>query len=297
MKQPITKEALIAKIAGYGSAFAPGERNEYSNANYALLSFIAEDLTGKDYAQLVAEMISEPCVLESTYYGEAISVANHEAQSYTKLADWQPATETDMSVPAGAGALSSTPTDLNRFLNCLFNHQIVSAESLDSMMVVKGYHGMGLMAVPFYEKQAYGHTGGIDGFQSNAFYFPSDKVSIAYLSNGVVMPLNDILIGALSIFFGREYTLPTFRTLTLDSATLSKYPGVYSSPSFPLKVTITQQGSTLMGQATGQPSFPLEAYETDKFKFDPAGLRLDFVPSDNTMLLHQGGQTFELKRE
>ncbi len=297
MEQPITKEALIAKIADYESAFAPEERNEYSNANYALLAFIAEDLTGKDYVQLVAEMICEPCALESTYYGGAIAVSNHEAQSYTKLTDWQPATETDMSVPAGAGALASTPNDLNRFLDCLFNHQIVSAESLDTMMVVKGYHGMGLIPVPFHEKRAYGHTGSIDGFQSNAFYFPSDKVSIAYLSNGVVMPLNDILIGALSIFFGREYALPTFETLTLDSATLSKYLGVYSSPSFPLKVTITQKDNTLIGQATGQPSFPLEAYETDKFKFHPAMLKLDFAPSDGIMLLHQGGQTFELKKK
>ena len=297
MEQPITKEALIARIADYGSAFAPGERNEYSNANYALLSFIAEDLTGKDFARLVAEIVCEPCALQNTYYGGAINVANHEAKSYTKLTDWQPATETDMSVPVGAGALVSTPTDLNQFLTCLFNHQVVSAESLDSMMTIKGYHGMGLVQVPFYDKRAYGHTGGIDGFQSNAFYFPNEKVSVAYVSNGVAMPLNDILIGVLSIYFGRDYALPTFETLTLDSAILAKYVGVYSSPDFPLKVTISQKDNTLIGQATGQPSFPLEAYEEDKFKFDAAGLKLDFVPADGIMRLLQGGQTFDLKRE
>ena len=297
MEKPITKEALVAKIADYGSTFAPGERNEYSNANYALLSFVAEDLTGDDFAQLVAEMVCEPCALQNTYYGGAINVANHEAKSYTKLADWQPATETDMSVPVGAGALVSTPTDLNQFLTCLFNHQVVSAESLDSMMAIKGYHGMGLVQVPFYDKRAYGHTGGIDGFQSNAFYFPNEKVSVAYLSNAVAMPLNDILIGVLSIYFDREYALPTFETLTLDSATLAKYVGVYSGPDFPLKVTITQKDNTLIGQATGQPSFPLKAYETDKFKFDGAGLKLYFIAADGIMRLNQGAQTFELKRE
>jgi CubicO group peptidase (beta-lactamase class C family) len=297
MERPITKEALIAKIAGYKSAFAPGERNEYSNSNYALLSFIAEELTGKDFAQLIAKMVGEPCALQSTYYGGAISVANHEAQSYAKQTDWQPATETDASVLAGAGAMVSTPTDLNRFLTCLFSHQVVSAASLDSMMSIKGYHGMGLVQVPFYEKQAYGHTGGVDGFRSNAFYFPDERVSVAYLSNGVAMPLNDILVGVLSIYFGRDYTLPTFETLTLDTATLDEYVGVYSSPDFPLSVLITRKDSTLIGQATGQAPFSLEAYEVDKFKFDPAGLKLYFIAADNVMRLNQGGQTFELKRK
>lgn len=298
MEKPIAKEALVARIAAHESAFAPGERNEYSNANYVLLSFVAEDITERSFAQLVEETVCEPCELVSTYYGKAISVANHEAKSYTKFTGWQPATETDMSVPAGAGALVSTPTDLNRFLTCLFTHRIVSAESLDTMMTVKGYHGIGLVPIPFYDKQAYGHTGGIDGFRSTAAYFPKEKVAVTYLSNGVVMPLNDVLIGALSIFFGRDYTLPTFTApLELEAAELDQYLGIYSSPGFPLRVTITQQNNTLIGQATGQSSFPLEAYEVDKFRFDPAQLKLKFVPQDDKMILRQGGQTFELTRK
>ncbi len=53
----------------------------------------------------------------------------------------------------------------------------------------------------------------------------------------------------------------------------------------------------LIGQATGQPSFPLEAYETDKFQFSQAGLKLEFLPVDNKMISRQGGGEFELTRE
>ena len=78
---------------------------------------------------------------------------------------------------------------------------------------------------------------------------------------------------------------------------MDKYLGVYSSPNFPLKVTITKKENVLVGQATGQPSFPLEAYETDKFQFSQAGLNLEFIPRDNKMILIQGGGEFELIKE
>lgn len=298
MEQPITREDLVKKIVANGSAFQPGEKAEYSNANYVLLSLIAERIEDKPFEQIVQKTLCEPCSLENTYYGKAISVKDNEAKSYRKLGDWQIATETDMSVPLGAGALVANPTDLNRFLHCLFNHEIVSEETLETMMEIEDGYGMGMFQIPFYEKKAYGHTGGIDGFQSNAGYFPREKVSVAYTSNGVVMPMNDILIGVLSIYFGRAYELPEFvEALTLTSEELDKYLGVYSSPSFPLKVTISKEENTLLAQATGQPSFALEAYETDKFKFDQALLKLEFIPEDNAMILKQGGKEYELKRE
>lgn len=78
---------------------------------------------------------------------------------------------------------------------------------------------------------------------------------------------------------------------------LSKYVGVYSSPSFPLKVTITKKEKTLVGQASGQSAFPLEATEMDKFKFEQAGLVLEFQPLENKMILKQGGGVFTFSRE
>ena len=298
MEQPISKEDLVKKIVANGSSFEPNEKAEYSNANYVLLSLIAERLKNKEFGELIREVIGEPCALENTYYGAAISVKDDEAKSYTKRGDWQAATETNKSVPMGAGAIVSTPTDLNTFLNCLFNHTILSKESLSTMMEVEDGYGIGMLPIPFYDKTAYGHTGSIDGFQSNAAYFPQEKVSVAYTSNGVVMPMNDILIGVLSIYFGRDYELPEFEeALSLKSEELDQYLGVYSSPDFPLKVTITKEDNILIGQATGQPSFALEAYEVHQFKFDQAMLELEFVPEDNIMILKQRGGEYELTRE
>ena len=112
------------------------------------------------------------------------------------------------------------------------------------------------------------------------------------------MVANDILIGALSIYFNRDYQLPAFSpAISLTSEELDQYMGVYSTPTFPLKLAITKNKNVLIAQGTGQPSFALEAFGTHKFKFDQANLKIEFKPLENKLILQQGGGTFELTRE
>lgn len=298
METPISKEDLVKKIVKNGNTFLPDEKMEYSNSNYVLLTYIIEKIEGKEFPEILQERICVPCSLTDTYYGGEISSARNEAQSYTKRKQWTPATETHMSIPAGAGAIVSTPTDLNKFLQCLFKGKLSSTVSLETMTDLNDGYGMGMYQVPFHTRKAYGHNGGIDGFRSNAYYFPDEDVSIAYTSNAASMALNDINIGVLSIFFGKPYKFPEFKEpLLLAPQLLDQYVGVYSSPTFPLKVTITRSDSVLTAQATGQPSFVLEAYEENKFRFNAARLKMEFMPETNTMILVQGGKEFELNKE
>ena len=292
----ISREKILKKIVKYGSAFEPDTKAEYSNSNFVLLTLIAERLTGKTYDDLVGE-IALDCGLTRTEVGGKIS--GNQALSYNKSGEWKLARETDMSVPLGAGAIISTPTDLNRFLRSLFfDGKLVSDKSLQQMKKMVDGFGLGLLQAPFYDKKAFGHTGGIDGFRSTAFYFPADEVSVSYTANGEVMPANNILIGVLSIYFGRTYDLPNFAdAIAVTSEQLDQYLGVYSGSNFPLKITITKKGNELIGQATGQPSFPLEAYEEHKFRFEQAGLTMEFLPDENKMMFKQGGGTFKLAKE
>jgi hypothetical protein len=64
-----------------------------------------------------------------------------------------------------------------------------------------------------------------------------------------------------------------------------------------MKITITKNNNTLIAQATGQSSFPLEATEKDKFIFKLAGIVLEFNPSERTMMLKQGGGQFLFTKE
>ncbi len=295
MEQEMPREKFLQIIRNYPIEFGAGEKTAYSNTNYVLLTFIAEDVSHESYASLLEERIIKPCALEHTQFGTKDT--DLEAHSYTFAKKWQASTQTHPSVTLGAGGILSTPADLNKFLTCLFAGKLVSEESLEKMKKLENGMGMGLFRFPFHDKYAYGHTGGVDGFLSVAGYFPEEKVAITYTSNGVVMSRNDILIGALSIYFNREYQLPEFTdAIDLPIETLKKYKGTYSSTGFPLALKVFIKDNQLYAQGTGQPSFPLEAYEKDKFRYEAAQLTIDFLPEEDKLILYQGGGKFELMR-
>lgn len=288
-KSPSEMLVIIAKSQ---PDFEPGEKASYSNSNYVLLGFIIEKITGRSYAKNLSERITSKLGLSNTYVGGKTNTGNNEIFSYRFLNNWMQESETDMSIPGGAGAIVSTPTDLTKFIEALFAGKLISQTSLAQMKTMVEGYGMGMFQIPFYTKIAYGHNGGIDGFASNLAYFPEDSVAVAYCTNGQVYPMNDVLIGILSIYFNKAYSIPTFNTTLLKTEDLDKYVGIYSSTQIPLKITVTKDNTTLIAQATGQSSFPLEATGKDVFRFDQAGITMEFNTAKNEFTLKQGGGSF-----
>lgn len=291
-----SKAQMLERIRKNGITFQPGEKAEYSNTNYVLLSYIIEDLEKKDLGKVLEKRIFKQLKLKNTYYGGRLDTASGEALSYEKTGKWTAVEQTNMNIVKGAGALTSTPADLNRFFTALFTGKVVKPSSLEKMKEISGEFGIGLIQLPLDGNIFYGHTGGIDGFNSVVVYLPEQNLSISYTSNAREMAPNAILVGAAKIYFGKEYTLPEFKTLVLSTSELKKFEGIYSGEGFPLIITIFEQDGKLMGQAEGQPSFPLEAYESNKFKFDRFNLKLEFNPSEGKMLFKQGPNSHELKR-
>lgn len=101
----------------------------------------------------------------------------------------------------------------------------------------------------------------------------------------------------MDIYWGKPFTIPTFDTINVSAEVLDTYVGVHASPEFPLKITFTREGTTLKSQATGQSSFALDATAPDKFKFDPAGIVVEFDAAKNQMTLRQGGRVTVFTRE
>ncbi len=297
MTSPKTHDEMLDIISKKPVDFEPNEKASYSNSNYVLLGYVIENITKQTYSKALQERITSKIGLSDTYVGGKINLTHNECFSYAVLGDWELQPETDMSIPGGAGAIISTPTDLTKFIEALFAQKLMSEKSFSQMKTITDSYGMGIFTIPFNTRKAYGHNGGIDGFASILGYFPEDSVAISYISNGQAYPMNDILIGALSIYFDMDYSIPTFTVIAVKPEELDKYRGVYSSPQFPLKITIAKEGSTLTGQATGQSSFPLEATEKDKFEFQQAGIVIEFNTTKSELTLKQGGRNFVLKKE
>lgn len=292
-----SKEKMIERIVNGQTEFSPNEKNEYSNSNYLLLTFILEEVNKKSFSEILNSQIIKALKLKNTYYGKETNIAENESFSYKYVGKWQKENETDMSIPQGAGAIVSNPSDLNQFLEQLFLGKIISEKSLKQMKTITNGYGMGLFEFPYDEKVSFGHTGGIDGFTSVSSYFPEEKLSISLTSNGTNYNNNNILLAVLATYFNDEFELPNFDRLELSSEDLDKFLGKYSSDQIPPKIDITKDGNILFAQATGQGAFPLEPKEENVFTFDQAGVKIVFNPSDKTMVLFQGGGEFLFKAE
>ncbi|MCP2025914.1 CubicO group peptidase (beta-lactamase class C family) [Flavobacterium sp. HSC-32F16] len=292
-----SRDKMIERIASGEIAFEPDSKGEYSNSNYVLLTYILEHVYKNQYAEILNQKIIKPLKLKNTYFGGKINTNNKESYSYSYSGEWKKSTETDISIPQGAGGIVSTPVDLNYFIESLFAGKIISAEHLNLMKTIKDKFGMGMFEFPYLDKKVYGHTGGIDRFKSVSAYLPQEKLAVAFCSNGKDYDNNNVLLCALSSYFNNPFTMPNFNIVQVPAQTLNLYSGTYSSLQIPFKINISQKDNTLIAQADGQSSFPLESTSVNIFKFDTAGIVLEFNSEKNEMNLKQGGKEYLFKKE
>ncbi|MFN7327508.1 MAG: serine hydrolase domain-containing protein [Chitinophagales bacterium] len=292
-----SEQEMVAMIEKLGSDFIPGTTAAYSNSNFVLLTYILEKTYQQSYAELLRDQIIKPLGLTNTFYSGVLDPSKKECKSYRKEGSWKLEAVTDPSVPLGAGSIVASASDVVAFSAALFGGKLVSKQSLEWMQTVQDGYGMGLFPMPFYDQRGWGHTGGIDGFSSVFAYFPEGDVSFAITSNGHDMNMNDLSIAVLSSVYNKPFEVPTFSRLTLRPEELDPYLGIYSSSQIPLKIAITQKEGILIAQATGQSSFPLEATAKDVFQFEQAGIVMVFNPSENKLLLKQGGAQFSFSKE
>lgn len=290
--EPRSKQDIMKRIINGETPFEPNEKSQYSNSNYVLLTFLLEETYAKPFKEILETKITTPLKLENTYYGGKINVADNESISYLNLGNWKKGPETNMSIPLGAGAIVSNPIDLNIFIGQLFSGKIVSEKSLELMKAIKNDYGFGMFQFTYFDGPSFGHTGGIDGFQAVAMYFPETELAISITSNALNYPLKDLLVPIQNTFVDTSFNLPKFEKYELGPGDLDKFLGIYSSEAIPPKITITKEGNILIAQATGQPAFSLESKSANNFTFDQAGVQIEFIPSKNEFILKQGGGEF-----
>ena len=78
---------------------------------------------------------------------------------------------------------------------------------------------------------------------------------------------------------------------------LTDYLGVYSSPAFPMKITVSENNGTLVLEAEDQPTLPLESEGGGEFSMEEAGLSIQFNAEKTGFKLDIGGQVFDLTKE
>ena len=282
--QPRTHEEVIAAIAKGKPLFEPDSQHLYSNTGYVLLGYIVEKVAGKPYQEALKERITSKIGLKDTYMGVGnTNPNNNESLSYRYLGTWKEAPEMDLSIPAGAGAIISTPTDMTKFIQALFDLKLVSKSSLEQMITMRDGEGMGMEPFSFAGKTLYGHTGGSNISGSWLAYEPTEKLAMAYTTNAKIYPVSDIVAGVFDIYWNRPYQIPTFDALVVSPEILNQYIGVYVASGNPAKMTIIRTGSTISIQ-NGWKHCPARSTSTNKFTIAP-GVTVEFDTAKKQMTI------------
>jgi CubicO group peptidase (beta-lactamase class C family) len=203
-----TKDETLAFIAKGTPDFEPGEKRSYSNAGYVLLGYIVEKLDGKSYRDALKKRITGKLGLKDTYAGTGkTDVTKKESFSYSYAGDWKQHEEMDLSIPGGAAAIISTPRDLVKFIQALFDGKLISQENVNQIK-----NGMGLSEQTLGSRTIYGYSGSTDGFRSTIVYQPEEKLAVAYTANARVYSITSILNGIFDIYDNKPFEIPTFES-------------------------------------------------------------------------------------
>ena len=291
----VTKEELLGIIAKGTPDFEPDTKHSYSNSGYALLGLIVEKLTGKSYEAVLKKEITSKIGLKDTYTAMVnIDVSKNEALTYMNLGnEWKPVPQTHPSLLFGSGAIVSTPNDLAKFIQALFELKLISQENLNLMKTIKDGDGSGIESFNFAGKTFYGHTGGVDNYGAWLAYMPEEKLAVAYTTNAKVYPVKNIVSGVVEIYYNKPFAIPSFESVAVSPEVLDKYVGVYSSADAPMKFTITREGSTLFFHPPGSSAVPLEATAENKFQIEGAVvIEFDLAKRQMTIKRRGGERVF-----
>jgi CubicO group peptidase (beta-lactamase class C family) len=294
--QPKTHEELLAMIKNQKPDFEPNARADYNNSNYLLLSYILEKIYHKPYKQIVTERVIKKIGLKHTYYGDHVGFQENEAISYKYFDNrWKEDRAVYLDNFNGVGAIISTPADMCGFINALFSDMLISKNSLNIMKhMVKGY-GMGMFPYGTDKHPGFGHNGKTEGFGSSLQYYPENKLSIAYCTNGEVYPKEAILNDVFNICFKQPYTIPNFDPVILNEKLLGQYTGTYSSQAGIQAIT-TLTGNQLILETRGQ-QFRLDALSEHEFWNVQYGFFFDFNKAGKQLVIKDVDDVYELDKK
>lgn len=186
--EEVPRADVLAWMAKRQPDFKPGERFQYSNSNYYLLSLVVERVTGKQIGPALDELVLGPAGLKSTGTSADKSALGYMRSLAGKL---EAAPLVSDSLPLGAGMLRSTASDLVRWDRALASGSVLSQTSQDATFAagVKcpecggADYGYGWILEKLGSTNIQWHNGGINGFSSFFARVPDKQLAVVMLAN------------------------------------------------------------------------------------------------------------------
>ncbi len=184
-------EELVAYAAAHPPDFAPGQGWAYSNTNYVLLAMIVQQVTGGPLAAALRAQAFVSAGLTETFFDKEPTIHGPRAHGFDTAGD-DVTDMIDMSFALGAGGVISTPTDLVKWSQALYEGRLLAAPSMQALLTFRDAHwpdgmqyGLGAMQFPARTTGAIalGHGGDQPGYHTWMLYFPDRRMAVAAYVN------------------------------------------------------------------------------------------------------------------
>ncbi|MFI8687070.1 serine hydrolase domain-containing protein [Rossellomorea sp. NPDC077527] len=191
-------QSLVRLVANHDLEVEPGTEFFYSNTGYIILGMIVEKCTGKRVKDVIDQWIIQPLQLKRTFlpstsnlvspYGTGHSIATPDLTDLS--GDLTKITELNVSMLWTAGALISNPSEIQSFMKAVISGGLLSDGSMHQMLEFQETNdpnilsGLGINKYWFDNGlQAYGHHGGIHGYESVTLYYPEQDIFMTVIVN------------------------------------------------------------------------------------------------------------------
>jgi CubicO group peptidase (beta-lactamase class C family) len=308
----------VAACSGFGQVFRPGAYTSYSNADFIIAGWVAEQVTGRTYDDLMLERVIQPLELSRTGFGPHHAILHRAAvghfpdgeDGYRRTDIWMLPRSCN---PAGT-ALTTTVEDSLRFARMHLSdglgdngQRVLSVESARRMRELQltlpvpsvpesSDEGVGLAwrLSSHGEHTVIWHNGGSYGSYANLFLVPDrgiagmsfvNTLSNIEMSSELQRTILERAIGPAGP--SEKAALPS--DLPED---LSLYAGIYQREG--MRVQVRFQGDTL----TVAPDLSRELEDFGRAEIVPVRLRpvdrQTFLPEDDTSgaFMSQGAHQF-----
>jgi CubicO group peptidase (beta-lactamase class C family) len=314
LRLDFTEDELLEKAEAMPIDFQVGEKWAYRNTNYMLLGIMIHKVTGKFYADFLAERIFKPLGMNSTRLISESEIIPNRSAGYEwkgeKLQnqDWVSPTFNS----TGDGALYFNILDLAKWDDALYATKLLKQSSLDRMWTVfplddgkpnPGKYGFGWRIDSFNGHKLIEHGGAWQGFTCDISRYVDDSLTVVVLTNldaahakpgEIAKKVAGLVNPALMPQPPKEH-----KEVAVDVKVFDGYVGRYElRPNIIL--TIIRAGDHLYVQPTGQPKFELFPESVRDYFMKEADKQITFVTDSqgraNELILHQFGTDERARR-
>jgi len=298
LRLDFTEEKLLEKTEVLPIEFQPGEKWAYRNTNYMLLGIMIHKVSGKFYADYLAERIFAPLGMTSTRLISEADIIPNRSSGYElngdKLQNQSWVSPTFNST--ADGTLYFNVLDLAKWDGALYGTSLLKQSSLERIWTVfplndgrpnRGHYGFGWEITALNGHKVIQHNGAWQGFTCEISRYVDDNLTVAVLTNLDAEHARPGQIAHKIAGLVNPALMPKeHKEIAVDPKLFDGYIGRYRVDSDHVLI-ITREGNQLFVQAPGQ----------EKFQIFPESAHdyfLTVVEAEITFVTDSRGRTTEL---